>query len=59
MGDETYGADAALVERTGLVRQWLHAVELGIDHPITGESMRFRSEYPEDLAHALDAMRAV
>ncbi|WP_159626470.1 RluA family pseudouridine synthase [Actinomyces sp. zg296] len=59
VGDETYGADAALSARTGLVRQWLHAVELGIDHPITGESMRFRSEYPEDLARALDAMRAV
>lgn len=57
VGDETYGADPALSRRTGLIRQWLHARELGIAHPITGEWMVFRSEYPEDLAHALDVLR--
>lgn len=57
LGDETYGADQALSEKTGLVRQWLHAVELGLAHPITGEWMTFQSNYPEDLAHALDVVR--
>ncbi|SPT53941.1 Ribosomal large subunit pseudouridine synthase D [Actinomyces bovis] len=57
VGDETYGADPKLSEGTGLVRQWLHAVELGLAHPITGEWMTFHSEYPEDLAHALDVLR--
>jgi len=57
VGDETYGADPALTRRTGLARQWLHARELGIAHPITGEWMTFRSDYPDDLADALDVLR--
>ena len=57
VGDETYGADPALTRRTGLARQWLHARELGVAHPITGEWMTFRSDYPDDLANALDVLR--
>lgn len=57
VGDETYGADAAVSQRAGLVRQWLHAHELGLAHPITGEWMTFVSPYPEDLDHALNALR--
>ena len=57
VGDLTYGADPALAARAGLARQWLHARELGIAHPITGERMVFRADYPDDLAHALDALR--
>lgn len=57
VGDETYGADPRLTERTGLRRQWLHAVELGLAHPVTGEWMTFTSSYPADLSHALDVLR--
>lgn len=57
VGDETYGADAVLSQRTGLKRQWLHAHILGIDHPITGEPMTFTSDYHPDLVHALDVLR--
>ena len=57
VGDETYGADAALSQRTGLVRQWLHAHRLGLAHPITGEWMTFVSPYPDDLVHALEVLR--
>lgn len=57
LGDETYGADPRLTERTGLGRQWLHAVELGLAHPVTGEWMTFTSSYPADLSHALDVLR--
>ena len=57
VGDLTYGADPALAARTGLARQWLHARELGIAHPITGERMTFHADYPDDLAHALDVLR--
>ena len=57
VGDATYGADPAMSARTGLIRQWLHARELGIAHPITGEHMVFTSDYPDDLVHALDALR--
>ena len=57
VGDATYGADPAMTARTGLVRQWLHAHELGVTHPIIGERMVFTSAYPADLVHALDVLR--
>lgn len=52
-GDLTYGADPTLAARLGLQRQWLHAVQLGFEHPDTGESVEFTSTYPDDLAQAL------
>jgi 23S rRNA pseudouridine1911/1915/1917 synthase len=57
VGDPTYGGDPVLAARLGLVRQWLHAVELGFTHPTSGEEMRFSSPYPEDLQHALDLVQ--
>ncbi|GIL26844.1 RluA family pseudouridine synthase [Actinocatenispora comari] len=56
-GDLTYGADPTLAKRLGLSRQWLHARELAFDHPGSGDRVRFVSEYPEDLAHALAVLR--
>jgi len=58
VGDLTYGADPTLAARLGLTRQWLHAVRLGFPHPATGEWVEFSSDYPEDLQHALDLLRA-
>ena len=57
VGDLTYGADPTLAARLGLTRQWLHARELAFLHPRTGDEVRFVSAYPDDLAHALDALR--
>lgn len=57
VGDLTYGADPTLAARLGLTRQWLHARELGFAHPRTGERVRYVSEYPADLARALDVLR--
>ncbi|WP_338090549.1 RluA family pseudouridine synthase [Planosporangium thailandense] len=57
VGDLTYGADPTLAARVGLTRQWLHARSLGFVHPKTDEYVRFTSEYPEDLAHALSVLR--
>jgi 23S rRNA pseudouridine1911/1915/1917 synthase len=57
VGDLTYGADPALAQRFGLERQWLHAVKLGFEHPETGEYVEYESEYPDDLARALEAVR--
>lgn len=61
VGDDTYGEgwergvggphlrwSAELARRTP--RQFLHASELGFRHPETGNTMRFRSELPDDLA---------
>lgn len=58
VGDPTYGADPVLAERLGLVRQWLHAVRLGFVHPGSGEPVQFDSPYPDDLARALELLRA-
>jgi 23S rRNA pseudouridine1911/1915/1917 synthase len=57
VGDPLYGGDPTLAERLGLTRQWLHARELSFAHPATGEWSTFRSEYPADLAHALEMLR--
>lgn len=53
VGDPLYGGDPVLASRLGLDRQWLHAQELGFVHPGSGEGVRFTSDYPADLAHAL------
>lgn len=57
VGDLTYGADPTFSEELGLSRQWLHAVELGLRHPRTGEWKVFTSAYPVDLQRALDRLR--
>jgi 23S rRNA pseudouridine1911/1915/1917 synthase len=57
VGDLTYGADPTLAARLHLGRQWLHARELGFRHPRTQDEVRFVSDYPEDLEHALDVLR--
>ena len=58
VGDRLYGADPVLAAHLGLTRQWLHAVRLGFTHPGDGRRVEFISEYPADLAHALDVLRA-
>jgi 23S rRNA pseudouridine1911/1915/1917 synthase len=58
VGDPMYGANPVLAERLGLERQWLHAVRLGFTHPRTQEYVSFDSDYPADLAHALEVVRA-
>lgn len=57
-GDTMYGADPVLAKRLGLHRQWLHAVRLEFDHPVTGERIRCEADYPEDLQHALEVVSA-
>ncbi len=58
VGDLMYGADPVLARRLGLERQWLHAVRLGFDQPRTGQRILVESDYPADLARALDMLRA-
>ena len=57
-GDLLYGADPVLAARLGLTRQWLHAVSLSFAHPADGRQVAFTSDYPADLARALDTLRA-
>ncbi len=57
VGDPLYGGDPTLAAKLGLTRQWLHARELSFAHPSSGEWVTFTSEYPADLAHALEVLR--
>src|SRR5450830_1892660 len=57
VGDLMYGADPALAARVGLARQWLHAMRLGFTHPSTGAWLELTSQYPDDLASALETLR--
>jgi 23S rRNA pseudouridine1911/1915/1917 synthase len=56
LGDPAYGSGppaqmvrAAMAE-AGLKRQALHAAVLGFHHPITGQTLRFESPLPPDMA---------
>ena len=57
VGDTMYGADPALAAKLKLDRQWLHAMKLDFEHPVTGERVFFESSYPADLADALESLR--
>ncbi|WP_029137056.1 RluA family pseudouridine synthase [Nakamurella lactea] len=57
VGDLTYGADPTLAKTVALQRQWLHARSLSFAHPADGRTVRFDSDYPADLAAALDVLR--
>ena len=55
VGERVYSRDFELAGRPLLParRLLLHAQTLGFEHPITGERMSFRSEYPQDFAAEL------
>jgi 23S rRNA pseudouridine1911/1915/1917 synthase len=56
LGDPVYGSGAPAepvrraVAEAGLTRQALHAAVLGFRHPATGETLRFESPPPADMA---------
>ncbi|PST49117.1 RNA pseudouridine synthase [Bifidobacterium callitrichos] len=58
VGDHMYGANPVLAAEVGLDRQWLHAMQLEFRHPRTRVWTTVKSQYPADLAHALEVMRA-
>lgn len=53
IGDDRYGRPPGHVLAPG--RLFLHAAELAIDHPVTGERMAWTSSLPPDLAAVLSA----
>ncbi len=67
LGDETYGrgfrtkaaklGEEARAALEALGRQALHAAILGFAHPVTGETLRFESPLPADLARLVAALR--
>ena len=67
LGDDTYGPGfrtkaallpaAARAALEGLGRQALHAYLLGVEHPVTGETLVYRSQLPADLDILRRALR--
>ena len=57
------GVPAATVREAiaaaGLTRQALHAAVLGFVHPVTGETLRFESPLPDDMARLETALQGL
>jgi 23S rRNA pseudouridine1911/1915/1917 synthase len=66
LGDPVYGgrlrlpkgSDAKFREAlAGFRRQALHATQLGLQHPISGEEMSWQAGVPDDMAHLIAVLR--
>jgi 23S rRNA pseudouridine1911/1915/1917 synthase len=66
VGDPVYGrrlsvprgaSEALAVALRGFRRQALHAAELELHHPVSGEPLRFKAALPEDFERLLAALR--
>ncbi len=60
-GDEKYGTEQArnFLLAHGLRRMFLHAHQLHINHPVTGESLNFTAELPPDCAAFLQQLESI
>lgn len=56
IGDAVYGRPR--FDHVKAPRQMLHAVELSLDHPESGERMTFTTAMPEDMKTVLETLRA-
>ena len=67
IGDPVYGGKRKLPARAlpqdvlgalqGFPRQALHAAELGFEHPVTGDELRFAADMPDDMQTLIDRLR--
>jgi len=66
VGDVTYGGRVKLPKGVTenlrhmlqtFSRQALHACQLGLEHPYSGEAMRWEAELPDDMNELLNALR--
>jgi len=57
-GDEKYGDFAANreLQRRGLKRMFLHAANLSLPHPLTGEQLALHAPLPKELTRFLDTL---
>ncbi len=55
VGDTVYGFRK---QRIKLKRQFLHAAELALDHPVTGKRLEFKSPLPPGLQNILDKLHS-
>lgn len=54
VGDSVYGFRR---QRTGMKRNFLHAVRLSFDHPTSGERLTFSADLPAGLQNLLEKLR--
>lgn len=65
LGDPVYGAGQPAtavreaVQAAGLKRQALHAAVLGFVHPVTGQTLRFETPLPADMAALQNSLEAL
>ena len=65
LGDRLYGSGPPAasvreaIQAAGLTRQALHAAVLGFVHPVTGETLRFESPLPADMARLEELLAAL
>lgn len=66
LGDTLYGARLRLPKHAGeelktvlqdFRRQALHAAQLGLVHPVTGEYLQWQAPLPDDMQELLDALK--
>jgi 23S rRNA pseudouridine1911/1915/1917 synthase len=57
VGDRTYGSRKRDAQLPPAPRQMLHAVELGFEHPRTGEAITCRAPLPDDISDLLETLR--
>ena len=59
-GDERYGDYQAnkRLQKLGLKRMFLHAAELRLAHPLSGEPLLLRAELPAELQQLIDRLSA-
>jgi 23S rRNA pseudouridine1911/1915/1917 synthase len=59
-GDKMYSQplfEKPIVDRSGAPRVALHAAELGLVHPVTGEQLDFKMPFPPDLVEFVNRLR--
>jgi 23S rRNA pseudouridine1911/1915/1917 synthase len=58
IGDRRYGGGGDVAMRLRLERPFLHSWFIALDHPVTGERIQIEDPLPDDLARALERLRA-
>ena len=58
VGDTLYGAARHPAGLPGLARFYLHAKEIGFEHPTRGEAMTIEAPLPQDFSELIDSLPA-
>lgn len=58
LGDAAYGFKPQRLPGVEIPRVMLHATELKLAHPLTGQALRFQADPPEDFSSVVQALRA-